>query len=201
MHRYVTRANVAINRAEAERLANLDGTPASQIEYTANVEVIHIHIELDYKTHCSLCTWVWWSDGRITTANGLPANLRVSNLSKAAVELITLAVESDSLSRRPNCGWRTLANIKQIRQRKLLAVGKDMYQSETLEQLSVEYLDGNRGTLCMFCSDFNCVEIYDINAEFVLKHIQVSTPNIRSIIADIRKWKQREKVGLGRKRA
>ena len=57
MERYLTRRYVAVTSYEAQRLAQLDGTPIDQIQHTPDVYLVH-------RTEW----WAWWSDECLTGA-------------------------------------------------------------------------------------------------------------------------------------
>jgi hypothetical protein len=97
----MTRHYVAIDQAEAFRLAKLDGTLLSDIRCYENVELLH-------RTHW----WAWWSDERLTTAIFLPDNLRPQELSAAAAALIFEVWASTVIV--PQCGWAGLAKVKRV---------------------------------------------------------------------------------------
>jgi hypothetical protein len=101
MNRYITRRYVAIYWADAVRLAKLDSTVLSKIRCYQNVELLH---RTDW--------WAWWSDEFLTTAIGLPENLRTERLSADAAKLISDVWEGGLIM--PQCGWTTLANVTSI---------------------------------------------------------------------------------------
>ncbi|MBE9137972.1 hypothetical protein IQ254_12350 [Nodosilinea sp. LEGE 07088] len=85
MARFLTRRYVAVTGAEAFRLAQLDGTPWSEIRHTEDVQLLHREE-----------WWAWWSDEQLTTAIGLPESLCPETLSTDAVLLISEVWESFS---------------------------------------------------------------------------------------------------------
>ena len=108
MERFLTRYCVAVTKQEAIRLAQLDGTPFPEIVCTNNVELIHVK-----RSYLDLCSWAWWSDSQLTTANGLPEGVRIRELTPDAVKLITLALEGNP-HQTPTCSWKKLASVKEI---------------------------------------------------------------------------------------
>jgi len=130
MERYRTRRYVAIAQSDALRLAGIDRTPAAEISYASNVELIH-------RTEW----WAWWSDLKITTAIGLPQVLQPYGLTPDAAQLISEVWESDVIE--PECGWPLLAEVRQIMGREVLWRGEQrgQYQPETWERLMIEVQD------------------------------------------------------------
>ena len=100
MERYLTRRYAAVSWAEATRLAQLDLTEFGKIRHTRDVDLIH---RTDW--------WAWWSDQQLTPAIGLPEDLRPQGLSGDAEDLITDVWASGGV---PDCGWATLAAVRQI---------------------------------------------------------------------------------------
>jgi hypothetical protein len=139
MGRYQTRRYVAVSWAEAVRLAQLDRTLVENIRYTEDAELIH-------RTEW----WAWWSDQQLTTAIRLPEDLQPQGLSPDAVALITDVWCSESPS--PACGWQLLAQVQQIVQCEIIRVGipRGNFRPETWEKLTVEFRDGQQGSLYRF---------------------------------------------------
>lgn len=151
MGRYLTRRYVAVTWTEANRLARLDATPIEQIRYAAEVELIH---RTDW--------WAWWSDELLTTAIGLPEDLRPRGLSIDAETLITDVWASNSST--PQCGWSRLAQVQRILSREVLSIDFSMsiYHPSTWEKLIVEFQDEQSGVLYRFwvgSEDGYCCEI------------------------------------------
>ena len=137
MARFLTRRYVAVTWAEAIRLAQVDGTPWSEIRQADEVYLLHREE-----------WWAWWSDGRLTTAISLPSSLCPQSLAPDAVALIAEVWESDSPA--PQCGWETLANVKVIVRRERIRIDRSVIsplQGESLEKLTVRFRDENRGVL------------------------------------------------------
>lgn len=126
MERYWTRWYVALTWADALRLAELDGTPAEDILYASDVELIH-------RTEW----WAWWSDLKMTTAIGLPQAPQPQGLASDAAQLMSEVWESDVIE--PECGWPLLAEVRQILNRTVIwrADQRGQYQPETWERLRV----------------------------------------------------------------
>ncbi|MFG6093924.1 hypothetical protein SPB21_01660 [Leptothoe sp. ISB3NOV94-8A] len=126
MERYRTRRYVAISWADALRLAGLDGTPAEDILYASDVELIH-------RTEW----WAWWSDLKMTTAIGLPQAPQPQGLASDAAQLMSEVWESDVIE--PECGWPLLAEVRQILNRAVIWRGEQrgQFQPETWERLRV----------------------------------------------------------------
>jgi len=138
VNRYQTRRGVAVTWAAAIRLARIDGTPPDAIRSTFNVELIH---RTDW--------WAWWSDEQLTTAIGLPEELRPVGLSAVAEELITDVWAGDAPA--PQCGWATLAQVQRIVDVEPLTmsvqvVGDRLITNEW-EALTVEFRDGQQRVL------------------------------------------------------
>ncbi len=167
MSRYLTKRYVAVSRAEAKRLAALDGTRVDQIRYTPRVKVLH-------RTEW----WAWWSDQTITSALTLPSTLNPTCLSATAEKLINQV--RNRRPARPRCGWSTLANIKQIVSCDTLALRS--YQdsnwekawTERIEQLQVKYTNATVGTLYTFFSSKGLSDLlpcYEIGWEFPVERL------------------------------
>lgn len=116
-----------ITWADALRLAGLDGTPAEDILYVSDVELIH-------RTEW----WAWWSDLKITIAIGLPQDSQPQGLAPDAAQLISEVWESDVIE--PECGWPLLAEVSHILNQTVIWRGEQRgrYQPETWERLRVE---------------------------------------------------------------
>ncbi|MEM8503371.1 MAG: hypothetical protein AAF716_09490 [Cyanobacteria bacterium P01_D01_bin.1] len=136
MERYITGRYVAIDWTDAVRLAQLDNTALEEIRHRQNVELLH---RTDW--------WAWWSDERLTTAIGLPDDLRPDQLSADAESLISEVWES--LQIRPQCGWTMLANVTRISERELLqtSIAVSDSLSSQWEKLTVLFRDGEMGVL------------------------------------------------------
>lgn len=140
---------VAIGWTDALRLAQLDGTTLEKIRHRQNVELLH-------------CTdwWAWWSDERLTTAIGLPDDLRPDQLSTDAESLISSVWESWQI--RPQCGWVTLANVTRISKCEFLQTSSSASNSVSSqwEKLTVLFKNGKRGVLYRHChqdgADYKC---------------------------------------------
>ena len=126
MERNRTRRYVAISQSDALQLAGLDGTPAEDIPYASDVELVH-------RTEW----WAWWSDLTMTTAIGLPQDLQPHGLTSDAAQLMSEVWESDVIE--PECGWPLLAEIRRILSRAVIwqAEQRGQYQPETWERLRV----------------------------------------------------------------
>jgi hypothetical protein len=136
MARFLTRRYVAVTWAEAIRLAALDGTPWSEIQQAEEAYLLHREE-----------WWAWWSDERLTTAIGLPESLCPETLSPDAVSLISEVWES--FSPAPQCGWGTLARIKEVLRR---ANGSPLQgtvpeRRAVTELLIVRFTDDSEGVL------------------------------------------------------
>lgn len=167
MSRYLTRRYVAVSRAEAKRLAALDGTPMDQIRYTPRVKVLH-------RTEW----WAWWSDQMITSALTLPSTLDSTCLTAPAEKLINQV--RNRRPGRPRCGWSTLANIKQIVSRDTLALWS--YQdknwekawTERIDRLQVRSTKGTVETLYTYFSSKSSMDqlpYYEIDWEFPIERL------------------------------
>jgi len=154
MDRYQTRRYVAVSWAEARRLAQLDGTPFDEIRHVADVELIH---RTDW--------WAWWSDERLTTAIGVPEDLRPSGLSADAEELITDAWASDSAS--PQCGWAVLVQIQRIVNQELISVSLQVERNRliTWERLTITFQDGQQSVLYRVWTGYEDGYLFDIRIE------------------------------------
>ena len=157
MDRYLTHSFVALSWAEAIRLAQLEALPLADIYQTRDVVLLH---RTDW--------WAWWSDGILTMSLGLPESLRPQGLSPDAVELITDVWASDSPT--PACGWRALAQVKQILRREILSMGQQRggYQTETQERLTVALQTGELSMLYRLWQEFDeaylCEVSFDLPA-------------------------------------
>ena len=139
MGRYLTHRYVAVTWTEANRLARLDATPIEEIRYAAEAELVH---RTDW--------WAWWSDELLTTAIGLPEDLRPRGLSIDAEGLITDVWASTTA--HPACGWAVLAQVQRVLRCEVLSVGigEKTYRPPTWEYLMVEYVNGQEGMLYRF---------------------------------------------------
>jgi hypothetical protein len=144
MERYMTRCYVALDWPAAVRLARLEGLPLDDIRHTPGVAVVHRTV-----------WWAWWSDQRLTTAIGLPDEVRPQSLSIDAVQLISEVWESDSAA--PQCGWTTLAKVQQILSCKVVRVGARLgqFRPETWECLTVLFEDQQQGSLYRFWKGYD----------------------------------------------
>lgn len=140
MERYMTGRYVAISWTDAVRLVQLDGTTLERIKHRRNVELLH---RTDW--------WAWWSDERMTTAIGLPDELRPDQLSTDAESLISDVWESWQI--RPQCGWITLANVTRISKREFLQTSGSASGSvlSQWEKLTVLFRSGECGALYQHC--------------------------------------------------
>lgn len=131
-YRYRTQRYVAIDEAEALRLAGIDKTPVDKIERT---EASPVHVKSS--------DWVLWSDGRITTAIGLPQNCRPQSLTADAADLISSVRGSDSPA--PAFGWGPLTQVDKVVGKRLVEAGgaRGAYAAETVQQWTVRMLDGS----------------------------------------------------------
>ena len=155
MERYLTRRHVSVTLYEAQRLAQLDGTPIHRIRHTPNVYLVH-------RTEW----WAWWSDECLTGAISLPDSLCPESLSPDAVELISAVW--DSASPPPQCGWGTLANVEVIVRRERLNIDRPILiplKGESLEKLTVRFRDGERGVLYCFSQFLHEDYFCDISRE------------------------------------
>lgn len=162
--RYLTDKFVTVSSSSASRLANIFDIPQAQIRVDRGVELLH-------------CTdlWAWWSDDKLTTAIGLPEELKPICLSKDATKLIDRVCYSTQV--RPSCGWAKLAKIEKILEEECIARGLLEVQ-ELLKKLTVEYANGEREILYAFsCMDVNDKEryFYEVDSELPLKLIKNST--------------------------
>jgi hypothetical protein len=139
MGRYLTRRYVAVDWAEAVRLARLDQTPLDEIRHSAEAELIH-------RTEW----WAWWSDYQLTTAIALPDSLQLRGLSPDAVELIDQVYFSDCP--QPQCGWQMLAQVQCVLACERLSTGapRGLFRPETWEQLTVVGEDEHQRVLHRF---------------------------------------------------
>jgi hypothetical protein len=139
MERYLTQRYVAVTLYEAQRLAQLDGTPIDQIQHTPDVYLVH-------RTEW----WAWWSDERLTGAISLPDSLCPEGLSTDAVELISEVWESASPP--PQCGWKVLADIQRVVLSEQLTTwsSRDVLQKSAVERLVVECRNGQEKVLLRF---------------------------------------------------
>jgi len=129
--RYLTRRYATLDRAEAERLAAIDGTPVTAI------------VVADAEPVAASGSWAWWSDGRLTTAIGLPRwTERLDGLSADARKLIGLAYGSDSGC--PSVGWSALASVAEIVSTNTIETGPPtgVYARAKVETMTVRLTDG-----------------------------------------------------------
>jgi hypothetical protein len=135
--RYLTRNYVALDSPEAERHAELDHTPADEIEASEGVEIVHAN-----------GSWAFWSDGRVTTSIGLPVwATKARALSGEAARIIGAVYGSDS--GRPACGYALLAQIAEAVGRADIWIGPaaGVYARESVEAIEVRMRDGSTKTL------------------------------------------------------
>ncbi|MFQ4134733.1 hypothetical protein PGN35_000265 [Nodosilinea sp. PGN35] len=134
MARFLTRRYAAVTWAEAIRLAALDGTPWPEIQGVEEAYLLHREE-----------WWAWWSDGRLTTAIGLPESLCSQSLSLDVIGLISGVWESYAGTLA--CGWATLARLEQVLSRERLPQPENThgYDWITLERLTVRFTDGSEG--------------------------------------------------------
>lgn len=93
--RYLTRHYAALDRAEAERLAGVDGTAVGEIKM-AEADILHASGD-----------WIFWSDGCFTTSIGVPAWAKtVRSLSEGAELLRARPHRGDAAGRSPPGGRR-----------------------------------------------------------------------------------------------
>lgn len=161
VERYLTKHNASLDRSSAERFAEIEGTAFSKIRYSPDVELLHIYKKIGF-------WWALWSDGIITTANGLPKDLNVTSISADAETIIAAALESDSAF--PSCGWLKLSRIKRICHRDICNVSNQLAKDlQIRERLFVEFNDGSKGEFLLFEGlnpDKYCFEIYEVDTDY-----------------------------------
>lgn len=163
--RFITKHYTCISREWAKRLANLDGTPLEDIEYTPSVFPIH-NTEL----------WVWWGDGKITSMAGMPHSLNCKSLSRSAQKLIDKSWKSACGS--PSCDWETLARVEKILNQEQMAVGPSQggRPPEVLQCLLVKYTNGELGRLYVFFSaEKTDTYYYNVSLDFPVNRLRGST--------------------------
>lgn len=125
---------VAVDWAEAIRLAQLDGTAVGDIRCQQDIELLH---RTDW--------WAIWSDGRLTTAIGLPEDLCPEGLSGDAIALIDEVWIGGAIA--PQCGWALLGSVEKILACEQVCTldckGNMVYQGT----LAVRFADGKEGML------------------------------------------------------
>lgn len=112
----------------------------SHVAVTEGVALVHVAPRS--RAH----RWAWWSDGTLTTANGIPGpGLR--GLEDAAAEFIQFARGSDGPP--PACGWAQLARVAEIREREVIATGRGRNGrcSDQVARLRVAMTDGEEREL------------------------------------------------------
>lgn len=127
---------VALNRYDAERLAKIVKTDRI---VEANADIVH----------CSASKrWALWSDGKITTGNGLPAwASEIKSLSKDAEYLISAYRGSDSIELFVDL--KQILNVSKIISKtieKVSSHGISVYAPPRIERMEVEFADGTRAT-------------------------------------------------------
>jgi hypothetical protein len=133
--RYLTSWYACLDRREAERLAAING---SEIQ-VADAEIVHATGE-----------WALWSDGRITTAIGLPRwATRVRTLAPAAERLISTCRGSDSGAPQIAGGYLALAAVVEVIEEQPIDVGESrgVYARDTTRRLRLRLRDGSERTI------------------------------------------------------
>ncbi|MEL7358240.1 MAG: hypothetical protein AAFN40_16955 [Cyanobacteria bacterium J06560_6] len=125
---------VAVDWAEAVRLAQLDGTAVGDIKCQQDIELLH---RTDW--------WAIWSDGRLTTAIGLPEDLCPEGLSVDAIALIDEVWMGGAIA--PQCGWALLAKVERIVACERVGVSCGEETSASQEKLTLQFNDNQEGTL------------------------------------------------------
>ena len=133
MNRYITRRYVAAYLADAERLAQLDGTTLNEIRLDNSVDLIH-----------RTAWWAWWSDELLTTAIGLREDLWPERLSADAVALIDDVWMGELVA--PQCGWALLARVEQIVACERVHLSNEIESSGCQEELTLRLTDNTQGT-------------------------------------------------------
>lgn len=139
--RFLTRDYAAVEEDEARRLVEID---KGGIEVSPDVELIHVGAGDN---------WALWSDGRITTAIGLPRHCRLAKgLSKDASRLIGDARGSDSGAPKEIGGYAFLSQVAEITSEETVARGGDRgrYARETLTKIGLKMLDGSHTSIVVF---------------------------------------------------
>ncbi len=149
MDRYKTRWYVTTDPGEAARLAEIDHTPAGEIEVTHNVEPVHVQ------------GWILWSDNQFTTGigSGLP---RGGNLTPDAAKLISLCRASDTGS--VEGGLISLTQVKRIVAEAEIECGpsRGHYAPESITRLDIEWLDGSEHPLYQYSVGYFEGYAYDL---------------------------------------
>lgn len=130
---------VATDDAAAARLRDLVAGKQGKATIYGPEDVEPLH-------RCDRGGWVWWSDAKMTTATGLPDEVRPRSLSPASEQLITRARGSDS--GEPEVGWTALVQVQSIVEQTVVEHGapRGYYMPRTVERLVVEMRDGTRAT-------------------------------------------------------
>jgi hypothetical protein len=88
-------------------------------------------------------SWVYWADGSVTSRVDPPSS--ASLLTKDAAALIDLVWGSDSFAVYQD--WSRLASIEHITEREILGIARPLFWQGKLERLTVEYRNGDQGSL------------------------------------------------------
>ena len=133
--RFLTRHYCTIDREEAERLARLDGGPVVE----ADAAILHATGE-----------WAFWSDGKFTTAIGLPTwAQKTRSLPDTAVTLITEARGSDSGEPKAIGGYAALARVASYTETPVsVGPSRGHYHRATVTRLDCVLVDGTSRARC-----------------------------------------------------
>jgi hypothetical protein len=95
--------------------------------------------------------WAWWSDERLTTAVGLPDDLRPETLSSDAAALIFEVWIGNLIA--PQCGWALLANVKYVSDSQPISVSylSSDATASSWERLILTFTNENSGVLYRHC--------------------------------------------------
>lgn len=139
--RYVAGPYVALDRAEAERLAAINRNPI----VVSDADILHCTPE-----------WCFWSDGKFTTSCGLPAwAKKVRSLAPAAVDLITSAYGSDSGQPTKVGGYKALAEVTSYTETRIdTGPSRGYYAPAKVDRLDLTLLDGSVRTIYRYTAGY-----------------------------------------------
>jgi hypothetical protein len=139
--RYQTESYVALDRAEAERLAKVDGGSIRE----ADAELLHANGE-----------WAFWSDGKFTTSIGLPRwATQIRSLSRAAESLISECRGSDSGPPKEIGGYKALADVASFTTTTVSeGPPKGVWARAKIDRLDLVMRDGSTRTIYRFTEGY-----------------------------------------------
>lgn len=135
MCRYQTRWYVTTDESKVSGLIEIDGTPQDKVRFTPDVYPVHVY-----------GTWIYWSDGKLTTSVGSHLE-KGGSLSRDAERFFELIHGSDTGF--TECSLETLAHVRKTIERKTIFTGgsRGHYAAEEVEEIVVELNDGTQMTL------------------------------------------------------